>query len=155
MISPFNIALSPHPWISVSSSTLCSQTAGKTTSVCWSWIPQSLGHPPSRPRPSQRQHSSSSPVDDLNQALFQCEKSISASDDRIQCIRFITPNRTAKDLLHLELSEISCITTNAVVNIIAIGLYYIWKSRCEKKSAQSYKMRADIEASILIESKFT
>ena len=101
-------------------------------------------------------HSSSSPVDDRNQALFQCEKSISASDDRIQCIRFITPNRTAKDLLHLELSEISCITTKyAVMNIIATGLYYIWKSRCEKKSAQSYKMRADIEASILIESKFT
>ena len=48
-------------------------------------------------------YSSSSPVDDLNQALF--------SDDRIQCIRFITPNRKAKDLLHLELSEISCITT--------------------------------------------
>ena len=36
------------------------------------------------------------------------------------------------------------------MNIIATGLYYIWKSRCEKKSAQSYKMRADIEASILI-----
>ena len=70
-------------------------------------------------------HSSSSPVDDLNQALFQCEKSISASDDRIQCIRFITPNRTAKDLLHLELSEISCITTRNMPWWILLQQAYI------------------------------
>ena len=72
------------------------------------------------------------------------EKSKSASDDIIQCIRCIAPNITAKDFLHLELSEISCITSKyAVVNIIATGLYHIWESRCEKKSAHSYKMRAD------------
>ena len=63
----------------------------------------------------------------------------------------ILPDLTPESILNLDIPPMASQDEElAVICTLATGLKYIWETRAAKKTIETYKMRAEVEAKIII-----
>ena len=89
--------------------------------------------------------------EDLLHCFFGCTKSLVTGLTLLGWVQHLVPDLSPESALTLDLQqELSEHEELAAVCTLAVGLKYIWEARVAKKLVATFKMRAEVEATISI-----